>query len=214
MIHGFDAPSSSIYMTSFDGSNCDCAGADSSNYILRYHGDKPECNRCYTASCGDSTGTSFRCIRSSEDKMGARPATTVVSKNYYQTMSSYLRAKGLTFNQKQTIIPISGKDYYVEDCSGQIANPSNSEDGSQVYQTGSCELGANSCNRTIYKPNNRQFGTQGAVSSSARMELLKYKGRVRSKCARGPKSQSCIVNLPSRSYFAGMQVRPGHHTVC
>lgn len=215
MIHGFNAPMSSTYLTSFDGSNCtQCAGDDASNYFLQYHGDKAECNRCYTEACGDSSGNSFRCERTSEDHMGARPATTVISKDYYQTMSAYLRAKGMTYNQKQTVIPIAGRQYVSPNCPSELLPATSASDGPQEYKTGTCENGNVACNRTIYKPNNKQFMTQGAVSASARIEKLKYDTNRKNKCSRVNGGTKCVLNLPTRSYVAGMTLRPGHATAC
>jgi hypothetical protein len=54
-------------------------------------------------------------------------------------------------------------------------NPIDSSTGPQVFLTTNCYLNCsqNSLPTTIYKPNNKKFAVQGAVSSSSRITRLK-----------------------------------------
>ena len=162
--------------------------------------------------------------------MGARPASTIVSKKYYQTTASYLRARSRTFNQKQTMNPISGNTYTGP--SGDMLYPNsdpNSGTQPQRFYTGSCEDNPAGCNpTTVYKPNNRQFSTQGAVTSSTRMELLKLNAknkeeklwRQTQEYQQGIGMQNkkfitpCVDNLVNKPQFDMMNVKPGNPSSC
>jgi hypothetical protein len=73
----------------------------------------------------------------------------------------------------------------------------------------------NSCKKTIYKPNNKKFGKQGAVSSGSRLDRLKL-DTIRSSRSGGTtkkKANLCVDNkkklecnadgIPKGKYFAG-----------
>ena len=138
---------------------CAKCADENTNFILNYYGPKPECNRCYKLSCGDSGSSSYRCTRSSEGNIGFLPASTNVSKRYYQSMSSYLRSRGKTYDQNLSRNAVAGNNYN---------NPSE-----QVYNMGTCEVCPQSSSTTVFKPNNKKFSVQGAVSSSSRTDRLK-----------------------------------------
>jgi hypothetical protein len=101
------------------------------------------------------------------------------NKNYYATSTQYLKARGLTYNQKLSIRRIEGNDYVNNKC--QPIPPSDSNKGSQAFYintpVGTDIRGPNNtlCSniRTVYKPNNTQFATQGAVESGTRIMKLK-----------------------------------------
>lgn len=76
-----------------------------------------------------------------------KSGSTVVSKDYYQTHRQYMYAKCQTYEQRQTVVVDENGDY-----------------------KSTCPTGC----PTVYKPNNQKFGVQGAVSSSSRLERLKY----------------------------------------
>jgi len=101
-----------------------------------------------------------------------KPATTLLSKKYYTDSRAYLRSRNKLYNQKLTNLPYPGVTY-VED--GNVLYPNNEPLGPQVFSTGECPQGA--CGSlpqiTIFKPSNREFKVQGAVSSSTRLEKLK-----------------------------------------
>lgn len=102
-----------------------------------------------------------------------RPGTTLLSKKYYTDSKAYLRSRNKLYNQKQSTLPYPGVTYY--NSNGDWLYPTNSPLGPQVFSTGECP--PNSCGSskqiTIFKPNNREFKVQGAVSSSTRLEKLK-----------------------------------------
>lgn len=107
------------------------------------------------------------------------------NKNYYATSTQYLKARGLTYNQKLSIRRIEGNGqtegnkYFNDKC--QPIPPSDSKYGSQSFYintpVGTDIRGPNNtlCSniRTVYKPNNTQFATQGAVESGTRIMKLK-----------------------------------------
>ena len=47
-------------------------------------------------------------------------------------------------------------------------------DNSAIYNSNCKTDKATCCNTTIYKPSNPQYGVQGAVSNSARLDRVKY----------------------------------------
>jgi hypothetical protein len=103
-----------------------------------------------------------------------KPATTILSKTYYTDSRAYLRSRCKLYEQKLSTRRIPGNTYF--DASGNELYPNNSDTGPQNYLMRNC---ATTCDpnkqpTTIYKPNNRNFSTQGAVSSSARLVKLKY----------------------------------------
>lgn len=72
---------------------------------------------------------------------------SITSNTYYQTHAQYMRARCQTYDQRATIV----------------------SDGQGGYKS-TCTLGC----PTVYKPNNKPFQTQGAVSSGSRIARLKY----------------------------------------
>ena len=110
---------------------------------------------------------------------------------YHFTTQSYLKARGNLYNQKSTTLadisgityidPNTGLEYWptnnkigiapqirgMQNCAGQGGIFGDVQNGNRTY--GRCRA-----DTTIYKPNNRQFATQGAVSSSSRILRLQY----------------------------------------
>jgi hypothetical protein len=80
-------------------------------------------------------------------------------KSYYSESYSYLRSRGNTYSTKDkfrsTPTPTPENTYY-------------------EIQEGLPQCGSPSYITTVYKPNNKPFATQGAVSSSTRMVKLDY----------------------------------------
>lgn len=109
-----------------------------------------------------------------------KSARTRLSRAYYTDHAAYLQSRCKTFRQKETISPAPNVTY-VNPVNGQPIWPSNSHTGSQVYNTNNCPNAAvlhanpaNACKATtIYKPNNKKYGCQGAVSASSRLARLK-----------------------------------------
>jgi len=105
-----------------------------------------------------------------------KSAVTLLSKSYYSNSKAYLKARCKLYSQKQSIQEIDGNNYL--DSSGNPIYPSDSSKGSQVFKTNNCtypnQTGRDCKNRTIYKPSNNQFATQGAVDNGTRLAKLKY----------------------------------------
>jgi hypothetical protein len=105
-----------------------------------------------------------------------RSAVTLLSKAYYTDSKAYLKSRCKLYSQKQSIQDISGNNYGTPT---NPAYPSDSPTGSQVFNTTNCAYPylngtSNLCTKTIYKPNNAQFATQGAVDNGTRLAKLKY----------------------------------------
>lgn len=90
----------------------------------------------------------------------SRGASTLINRKYHNTIGSYQHARGYTYEQNEF-------HYNEVDVDDNAFNRSNSV----VYsfdENGSPQP----CHHVIYSRNNAQFGTQGAVSNSAR--LMKF----------------------------------------
>ena len=92
---------------------------------------------------------------------------------YSTTTRELLHKRCLTYEQRLSGQQIKGIDY--------TSPPSDAPDGSQVRLANECPqpLSADcktsqACRTIIYKPSNKQFCVQGPVSSSSRIEKLKY----------------------------------------
>lgn len=146
------APGSSIYLGGND--NRECCDTNGSSIISTIESKKNNC-----------CDISYNIIK---------PATTILSKKYYTDSRAYLRSRCKLYEQKLSTRRIPGNIYF--DQSGNELYPNNNDTGPQNFLMRNC---ANTCEQnkqptTIYKPNNRNFSTQGAVSSSARLVKLKY----------------------------------------
>ena len=99
-----------------------------------------------------------------------RSASTIVKKNYYQTSSAYLRSRVKLYNQNQTISKIKDNNYLNQE--NVLIPPSNNKnDGSQLFNSTYCsDLSCNPhyTSKVIYKPNNKNYSHEGAVSSNLR----------------------------------------------
>jgi len=107
------------------------------------------------------------------EKNVIKRATTLLSKKYYTDSKAYLRSRNKLYDQKLINLPYPGITYYNSE--GGWLYPNNSPLGPQVFSSGECSQSACGGNKqiTIFKPNNRQFKVQGAVSSSTRLDKLK-----------------------------------------
>lgn len=107
-----------------------------------------------------------------------RSASTIISKNYFTTTKSYLRNRVRLYDQNQTIAPKPGNNYLNNSSNPpNLLPPSNSNNGSQVYNSTNC-FDNLYCTinpiSIIYKPNNPSFSKEGSVSSSLRLQKIKY----------------------------------------
>ena len=114
-----------------------------------------------------------KCISCDPVSNVIKSGSTLLRKNYYTSTSAYLQARSKTYKQMSTTLQRAGVNYLQPD--GTPAWPSNSSTGSQVFNTPNCstQCANNTPVTTIYKPNNVNFGVQGAVSSSTRLMRLK-----------------------------------------
>jgi len=114
-----------------------------------------------------------KCISCDPESNVIKSSTTLLSKKYYTTMGAYLQSKCRTYDQKSSPLQRSGITYV--DAQGNPLWPSDSNNGPQVFNTPNCPKGCQSgaTVTTIYKPNNVNFGVQGAVDSSTRLLRLK-----------------------------------------
>ena len=188
--NSMDRPGSAIIIPSH---NEECFGCDLSNNSLygkkyikdSYLGPKPPNNSGNYIF--DSSNNIFVCIACNPETNRIKSAVTLLKKNYYTNTSSYLKSRCMTYDQKQTLSKIP-KNIYLDPC-GNVLWPNNECGGllgPQAFYTqdcpDKCQSSTINCNgilkppqvTTIYKPNNRPFQQQGAVSSSGRIAKLKY----------------------------------------
>ena len=107
-----------------------------------------------TAIANDSDCTTCVTNKNSEKKYYS--ASTKLKKDYYTDSRAYLRARCQTFEQNNKIGEVND-------------NANNSYKSTNCYDLDNCSLNK----QVIYKPNNKGFATQGAVSSSSRLLKLK-----------------------------------------
>ena len=93
------------------------------------------------------------------------------TKKYYTSNAEYMKARCMTYNQKQFHFTTGPGGSLEANCCGNEAG----------YVSGNCRA-------VVYKPNNSKFSTQGAVSSSSRLVRLKYNTITNSS---GPNRNSC-----------------------
>jgi len=131
-------------------------------------------------------------------------SNTSVSETEYKDTSSYLQSRCLTYEQNTSTKRRNSIDYFTNE--GIPINPSDSPNGTQVYETRNC-FNNNQCNTTIHKPNNMQYAQQGGVSSGSRISRLKYNTLNNNGAAYNSASGAVNINSgryqtePSPSYF-------------
>jgi hypothetical protein len=157
-----------------DPSAC-CAG-DSTSKNIQQLVLNPQSDVIYQRGSYNPTSDKARCGKGCGGQLTdvIKPATTILSKHYSTTNAEYLRRKCKTFKQKTIISQFSDNTYL--NAEGELLYPSNNKSGPPEYKMNTCCTV--SCNAptnypAIYKPNNRQFSQEGAVSSSTRLEKLK-----------------------------------------
>jgi hypothetical protein len=134
-------------------------------------------SQSFPSNCQCSTsqivGTSFKQLGkldNGKNKTDCCPsiiktATTNLSPTYYSNYSAYLKKRGNTYSEKSLFHTIPGVNYTLPP-SDQLP------DSSCFEQNGVVDIPA--CKRTIYKPNNPGFSTEGSVQSSAYVDRVKY----------------------------------------
>jgi hypothetical protein len=109
-----------------------------------------------TTACDDEKYVLKTTINNDSDCATCNPtksSSTKLEKTYYTDSRAYLRARCQTFDQKTKIGEKNGDFYKSTNC----------------YNLSGCENKQN----VVFKPNNKKFATQGAVSSGTRLQRLK-----------------------------------------
>jgi hypothetical protein len=170
-----DAPGGSVLVGS---SSCDCvddqknASIITSNKFLQSTNASIKPQNQSGSCCSPQKNNVIRSGMVSYTTNGV----TDHSKKYYTTSLQYLKARGQTFSQKQTIHRIEGNTY-INTNTCQPVPASDSSKGSQEFYV-NAPIGTDipgGCKniRAIYKPNNPQYAKQGAVESGTRIMRLK-----------------------------------------
>jgi len=149
------APGSTIYLNSSTNNNRECC--DDNGYSIPSSIDINKNNTCCNAT-----------------PFVIKSATTILSKTYYTDSRAYLRSRCKLYDQKLSTRRVPGNTYF--DDEGNELYPSNESTGPQNFLMRNCSNKCTENNQpiTIYKPNNRNFSTQGAVTSGTRLVKLKY----------------------------------------
>tara|TARA_Y100000361_G_scaffold151082_2_gene167824 strand:+ start:65 stop:889 length:825 start_codon:yes stop_codon:yes gene_type:complete len=141
-----------------------------------YLGSKDPCddnNKRVTFINNIDQGTN--CENCNPEAKVIKSASTNLNKNYYTDSRAYLQSRCKTYKQNQgTGLRIEGEAYV--DSNKNVLEPSDSGSGPPYYESTTCNMGCdNDTNpkKIIYKPNNKNFSTQGAVSSGSRLLRLK-----------------------------------------
>jgi len=144
-----NAPGGSITRNS---NSCLTCGDDKVAHI------KTEISKVLTSKCTYSRDSNGKCI----SKKITRSASTNVSPTYYTNTSGYLHSRGKTHQQKSKVTR-EDTDSSQEN-SFFVGNINHKTCANNTYKNAT----------TIYKPNNTNFGVQGAVSAGDRLTRLKY----------------------------------------
>lgn len=111
------------------------------------------------------------CVCNPESKIRWHSETLKPIPDNYITSNSYLSSRCKTFNQHNLLIRQSGIKYF--DQSGVPLNPTNDNNGPQVFRIGECcNLKCNNVD-TTYKAPNKPFNRPAAVAGSTRIAKLK-----------------------------------------
>jgi hypothetical protein len=118
------------------------------------------------------------CVACNPENNIIKSATTILSKTYYPDRKGYLQSRCLLYDQLLSGNPVAGINYF--DANGNVLTP-DGKNGVEQRSTDTLlnltpnSTGSNCTNGiSIYKPNNYQYATQGAVDSSSRIARLKY----------------------------------------
>ena len=165
-----DRPGGSVYLGSagYLGATVDC-----SNCPVNLAELIPTTKNNVFDTTKDPSGN---CVACNPETTIIKSAVTLLNKKYYSDTKGYLLSRCQTYDQKLSTNPIPGNSY-INSTTKQPIPASDSPTGSQVYYTENCSKKCTTNNSrvtTIYKPNNQQYSQQGAVSSSSRLDRLKY----------------------------------------
>ena len=181
-----DTPGGSVYLGAGSTECITCAPLNSSNTFPG--GIKENILRTNPIIIPEASDSFYDCEEQKQVCVACNPqnnviksATTLLSKNYYTDSRAYLKSRCRLYDQKLSTNPVPGVEYFYPN--HIPVQPSDSPMGSQVRLTQNCPQKCQEtpyCQQpkgmvtTIYKPSNFQFAVQGAVSSSTRIDRLKY----------------------------------------
>ena len=160
-------------------------------------------------TCPKVIGGSNRCVPlNANSKINANVPVDVngnLTKKYYASSRAYLQARCRTYDQRSFHFTNSSTGELQANCCGNDAG----------YVSGNC--------RTVaYKPNNKKYSTQGAVTASSRILRLKYNTITASSgpnnancpsCVKYPSNQTQTVPLQTNTPFLCFR-RNGTKTGC
>tara|TARA_B100000085_G_scaffold97805_2_gene88839 strand:+ start:5606 stop:6364 length:759 start_codon:yes stop_codon:yes gene_type:complete len=121
-----------------------------------------------------------------------RSSVTFLNKKYYGNTTAYLQSRNLDYKSNTFKSKYPGVNYYdsTENYVVQEYNwPDDTELTSSLYKGKSCTTNG-VYNKVYYKPNNQQYGVQGAVDSSSRVTRLKYNTMQKAAKFMGDKSNT------------------------
>jgi hypothetical protein len=167
-----DKPGGEVFLGT--GSTNDCVTCTDTNAKITKNVIVGEKNTVFFTNADDKFYDSDKekmiCIACNPQANIIKSGSTLINKNYYSDRSAYLKSRCKTYNQNLSGNPLQGVVYM------NGANPvwaSDSSTGSQVYSTTDfCKITGEK-STLVYKPNNIQYATQGAVDSSDRITRLK-----------------------------------------
>ena len=211
-----DTPSGSVYLGNVSSNtNCLLNATDNTTGlkedIVKYNNT----NFLYNDISGCLSGPC------NPEKNRIKSSTTLLSKTYYTDHRSYMRSRGNLFDQKLTALPVPGITYL--DANGNLLPVNNVNATRKIEDCISCPVSFIS-GQTIYKPNNAQYGKQGAVDSSDRITRLKLntvnKNAASYKAIFGS-SASRYLGMASTPYFTKSKYQvcvpmglSGQKTIC
>jgi hypothetical protein len=100
-----------------------------------------------------------------------KPSTTILNPKYYTDSRAYLKSRCKLYDQKLSGTPYDGVTYFDEN--GVIILPTDDILNTSLRSMTNCSQYCSTIQKTIYKPSNAKYATQGAVSSSSRITRLK-----------------------------------------
>ena len=189
-----DVPGGSVYLGS-DSSNCVFCGPEAGSNstglkinILRDNGQRAATymmNPLYNSDANkfyDSSNNRVACVACNPENNVIKSAITLLNKKYYSNTRSYLQSRCIQYDQKMSTNDMSGINYFGPN--GEVLWPENSKNsGPQIRASMNCPMNCTPCETApssscvasnIYKPSNRQYAIEGAVSSGSRISRLKY----------------------------------------
>ena len=162
-----DKPGGSVYLV--DSSFCE--NSKDSAYLSTYIPKLPQHKS--TSLKHNSSTLKHTCCNPETNII--KSAVTLLDKNYYTDSRAYLKSRCRTYNQRLNGTSLPENHDATTDAKKMYAT--HDENGIQVRYMNNCFKECDGKLKqltTIYKPNNTQFAVQGAVSSSSRIDRLKF----------------------------------------